>query len=128
MDFPIAETPLQAIEMLEEAFQLSDLDGIMRLYEEEALAVPAPGMEVRGTLQIRHGFSEALRMGIRSETQATCVLEADGIAIYLAHWSLQMPDDVQQHLTATMVLRKHPEAGWRILIDNPRGPALLHQT
>ncbi len=128
MEFTIAETPLQAIDMLAEAFQLNDLDGIMRLYDEEALAVPAPGMEVRGTLEIRHGFSEALRLGISSRTQAARVLEADGIAIYLAHWSLQMPDEQEQHLTATIVLRKHPEAGWKILIDNPRGPAILHQT
>jgi ketosteroid isomerase-like protein len=128
MEFTIAETPLQAIEMLEEAFHLNDLDGIMRLYDEAAVALPAPGMEVRDILQIRQGFSEALRLGLSTRTQTTRVLEADGIALYLAHWSLQIPDEPEQHLSATFVLRKHPEAGWRILIDNPRGAAILHQT
>ena len=122
----IALTPEEAVHQLDDAFNRGDLRAVVDVYEENALVVPMPGTEARGTHAISSMFAQMLRPGMRAEQNSTKVLEADGIALFLSHWTLHIEGVPPQHFTATTVLRKGADGGWRALIDNATGPALLN--
>jgi len=121
----IAHSPEQAVQLLDDAFNRGDLCAILRFYDEHAVVTPMPGVEARGIDAIRSMFAPMLRPGIRAEQLTTKVLEADGIALFLSHWTLHAEGECPQHFTATTVLRKGSDGGWRALIDNARGPEIL---
>jgi ketosteroid isomerase-like protein len=53
------------------------------------------------------------------------VLEADGIALFISEWGLSQPGQTKKTFIATTVLRQQSEGGWKVLIDNAQGPAIL---
>ncbi len=122
-----AHTPEHAIEILDRAFNQGDLDTIMAFYDEAAVVVPQPGTETRGQAAIRDLYAKMLQPGMAARQLKVRVLEADGIALFLSHWSLRRPDGSETTFTATTVLRHQGEGGWKILLDNAQGPAILDQ-
>ena len=122
----IAHTPEEAVQLLDDAFNRGDLCAIVRCYEDNAIVVPMPGTEARGSDAIRSMYAQMLRPGIRAEQVTTKVLEADNIALFLSHWTLHIEGAPSQNFTATTVFREGADGGWRALIDNARGPDILN--
>lgn len=54
------------------------------------------------------------------------VLEADGTALFISHWSLSRHGEAEKIFTSTTVLRQQAGGGWKVVIDNAQGPAILH--
>ena len=120
-----ADTPEQVVAILDEAFMRGDLDTIAGFYDDAAVVVPTPGVEARGVEQIRAFYQRMLQPGITVRQDVTRVLEADGVALFLSRWTAESKSEPTQQFTSTVVLRRHPDTGWKVLIDNARGPALL---
>ena len=120
----MARSPEHAIEILDRAFNEGDLDAIMDLYEEVAVVVPQPGTEARGKDAIRQMYAKMLQPGMAARQLKIRVLEVDGIALFLSQWSLSRPGQDDETFISTTVLRQQ-DGGWKALIDNAQGPAIL---
>jgi ketosteroid isomerase-like protein len=79
-----AKNPEEAIYILDQAFNRGELETIMDLYDDEALVVPQPGVEARGKEAIRQMYSRMLTPGLEARQVKTCVLESDGIALFVS--------------------------------------------
>ena len=121
----IARSPEQAIEILDRAFNEGDLETIINFYDEAAFVVPRPGLEARGKAAIRDMYSKMLRPGMVARQIKVRVFEADGIALFLSQWSLSEPGKDEMTFTSTTVLRQQSDGGWKPLIDNAQGLAIL---
>ncbi len=121
----IARSPEHAIEILDRAFNEGDLETIMNFYDESAIVVPQPGIEARGKAAIREMYAKMLKPGIMARQLKIRVLEADGIALFISQWSLRRPEQGEATFISTTVLRQQHDGGWRALIDNAQGPAIL---
>jgi ketosteroid isomerase-like protein len=121
----IAQSPKEAIQILDRAFNEGDLETIMDFYDDAALVVPQPGVEARGKEAIREMYGGMLKPGIVAGQLKTHVLEADGIALFLSQWSLSQPGQTEKTFIATTVLRRQSDSGWKAFIDNAQGPAIL---
>lgn len=121
----IAGTAEHAIQILDRAFNESDLDTIMNFYDEEAVVIPQPGVEARGKAAIREMYAGMLRPGVVALQLKTRVLEADHIALFISRWSLSQPGQGEKIFISTTVLRQQDGEGWKVLIDNAQGPAIL---
>jgi uncharacterized protein (TIGR02246 family) len=120
-----AKNPEHAIQILDHAFNEGDLDTIMAFYDDGAVVVPQPGVEVRGKEAIREMYNKMLQPGMIARQSKIRVLEADGIALFISEWGLSQPGQTKKTFIATTVLRQQSEGGWKVLIDNAQGPAIL---
>ena len=123
----IARSPEHAIHILDRAFNEGDLESIMNFYDEAAVVVPQPGIEARGKAAIRDMYARRLQPGVLARQLKVRVLEANGIALFISQWSLALPGRDESTFTSTTVLREQDVGGWKVLIDNPQGPAILDQ-
>jgi uncharacterized protein (TIGR02246 family) len=111
---------------LDAAFASRDLEGVLDFYESGAAVVISPGgMTACGRDEIRRAFAPIIANGARARQLTTRVIEADGVALFLSHWTLTGDLGGESHLTATTVFRRGPDGTWRILIDNSFGPLVL---
>ncbi len=123
-----ANTPSEAIKLLDDAFNRGDVDAIIDLYEENATVAAEPGQEARGTHAIRALYEQAATAGASAEQLVTKVFEAEGIALFLSRWTLTQAGSAPQTFVSTTVLRRQQDGGWKALIDNARGPQVLDAT
>ena len=121
----IARNPEHAIELLDNAFNRGDLDGVLRYYEDTAVVLPQPGIEARGLEELGTLYGSFMKPGTTAKQIKTHVVEADGIALFTSRWSLNIDDEPPQEFIATTVFRRQPDGGWKALIDNARGPLIL---
>lgn len=120
-----ATSPEHAIQLLDQAFNEGDLESIMDLYDDVALVVTRPGVESRGKEAIRAMYEGMLQPGMVARQLKTCVLEVDGVALFISQWSLSEPGKDDKTYVSTTVLRRQQNGGWRAFIDNAHGPAIL---
>jgi ketosteroid isomerase-like protein len=121
----VANSPGQAVELLDRAFAQGDLDAVLSFYEDAAVVITEPGKGARGTEELRSFFARAMQSGSWAEQLRTRVIEADGVALFLSRWTLHSKDATARTFTATTVFRRQPDGGWKALIDNPFGPLIL---
>jgi ketosteroid isomerase-like protein len=121
----IANSPGEAVELLDRAFAQGDLDAVLSFYEDAAVAITEPGKAARGTEELRSFFAGAMQSGSWAEQLRTQVIEADGVALFLSRWTLHSKDVGARTFIATTVFRKQADGGWKALIDNPFGPLIL---
>jgi uncharacterized protein (TIGR02246 family) len=121
-----ATEPEQIHRLFEQAFNAADLEGLLALYEPEAILIPQPGALVEGSEAIR----ESLRWFLDREGQITLdtelVLRVGDLAYLSNRWSLTggtMPDGSPAALGATTaeVARRQPDGTWLYVIDNAWG-------
>jgi ketosteroid isomerase-like protein len=125
----IATSPEHAVELLDQAFNEGDLRAVLSFYEEAAVVITEPGKSARGTEELRSFFARVMQSGSSAKQIRTQVIEADGVALFLSRWTLNLkganPGVAPQTFTATTVFRKQPDGGWKALIDNSFGPLIL---
>ncbi len=124
-----AKTPLETVEQLDVAFNRGNLEAILEFYEDGATVVLEPGRLVTGKAALRQAFALILRSRLIARQVKTNVIETGDLALFTSKWSLintgsdsTIPARVG---FATTILRKQPDGGWRIVIDNSWGPAIL---
>ena len=122
----LATSPEQAVELLDRAFNAGDLETVLTFYENAAVVVTEPGKVARGADELREFFSAAMRSGASAKQLKTSVLEADGVALFLSRWTLNMQgQDTARTFVATTVFRKQADGNWKVLIDNSLEPLVL---
>ena len=108
----------------EAAFNSADVDGLLELYEPEAvLAAVAGEAPARGTVQIRAAIINFFAGGATITMETVAAMETGDIGFLQARWRLQGSgrDGTPFALegTSAEVLRRQPDGGWRYVIDHP---------
>src|SRR5262245_29364504 len=120
-----ADSPAQVIELFTTALNGGDVEGAMSLYEPEATFAPQPGEKVSGRQAIRAALDRFAALTPRMRGEITKVMTAGDVALVMNRWQLEgtQPDGgpVEMRGHSADVLRRGPDGGWRILIDNPWG-------
>jgi ketosteroid isomerase-like protein len=122
-----------AVEVVDEAYNRGDLEVVLDFYEDNAVMVVDPsGTLARGKVELRRAFEQVMAAKGSAKQLKTRVIEADGIALFISHWTYSGADPSGTafvwQLTATTVFRKQGDGRWRALIDNSFGPAVLGQS
>jgi uncharacterized protein (TIGR02246 family) len=126
----IAQTPLETIELLDEAFNLGDIEAVLDFYEDEAVIVAEPNRLVAGKAGIRATY-EWIFANIKgvARQDKTHVIETGDIALFTSKWSftgtLSNGQPASRESYASVVLRRQDDGRWRIVVDNSWGHAVL---
>lgn len=125
----LATTVDEAVKKLDEAFSRSDLESVLAFYEDDAVLVVEPGRLARGKEELKRFFLHVFAFKWTAEQIETNVLESGNIALFTSRWRLTgvAADGVpfQKESIATSVFRRGEDGGWRMVIDNSHGPAIL---
>lgn len=125
-----ARTPLETVELLDEAFNRGDIDAVLDFYEETAVVVAEPGRMAKGKSEIRAVY-EWIFAHIKgtAKQEKTHVIETGDIALFTSKWNFTGTtldgESVSRESYASVILRKNSNGEWRVVIDNSWGTAVL---
>jgi ketosteroid isomerase-like protein len=109
-----------------EAFNRQDINGILALYESDAVLVPGAG-PVRGRAEMHTALSQLLALKGTMRLETVYLLEAGDLALSRGKWTLDGTDPsgkpVHMESSSIEVLRKQPDGNWLVVIDHPFGAA-----
>jgi uncharacterized protein (TIGR02246 family) len=123
----IAHTPEDAHREWVKAFEAGDLEGLVALYEPDAVVMSAPGGElVSGDAALRENLQGYLALGAEMDLRVQRCLQSGDIAILYSRWTLTGgtgPDGTEVNLAGqtTDVVRRQADGTWLLVIDNPFG-------
>jgi uncharacterized protein (TIGR02246 family) len=126
-----ARTPKQVHEFFTKAFQDHDLEGLMSLYDPDAVMIPEPGKPpVRGHAAIRAALDRLQSLKPRDGNLETVFcIERDDLALMRSKWHFTgtAPDGhlIKMPGSGTEVMRKQADGSWVHLLDNPWGADAL---
>ena len=109
------------------AFNNKDLEGILALYEPEAVFVNTDGAVLHGHKEIRRAFAQIFSGEVQIHLETAGIVEGtDGLALMHGRWVLSGtgPDGqpMEQRGTSAEVLRRQPNGLWLYALDNPAVP------
>lgn len=123
------ESPLDIVEKLDAAFNRKDIEAVLACYEDDAVVVVEPGKLTSGKENLRKFFEKIFEFDGVAQQEKVKVIESGNIALFISKWRLSSKMSKEETITkefyATSVLRKNERGAWRLLIDNPFGPAIL---
>lgn len=116
-------TPEAVHKNYSEYFRTSDLEGLVSLYEPNAVVVGEDGSEIKGTAKIREMFADALKCKGTLKIETLSEFQVDNIASIRVKWHMQAMDpdgnEVDISNVASEVMRKQPDGNWLYIIDQP---------
>jgi ketosteroid isomerase-like protein len=125
----LAKTPQEAIGFADEAFNRHDVDGVLDFYEEGAIMVYEPGRLAMGREALRGVYENFLNEDVIAKQEKINVVEAGDIALWTSKWSVSGTakdgTPFNRGGVGSAVLRRHSDGGWRVVVENPWGPAVL---
>jgi ketosteroid isomerase-like protein len=110
--------------MAQDTFNAGDLDGLVGLYETEAVVVLGPGQVASDSGAIREMFSGLFVTGGRLELKygKNSLRQVGDLALRTLEWTPKSNDPDGDSVTmgglAAVVLRRQPDGSWRLVIDN----------
>ncbi|MGD0185822.1 MAG: nuclear transport factor 2 family protein [Roseiarcus sp.] len=121
---PVSD-PRRLNERYNELFAARDLDGLMALYEEDAVLCPAPGREIRGRAEISKRLAGLLALtGVLEASEQSCVAFGD-CALLHARWRFVGTNGEGKPVAfggvSSKLARRGPDGNWRTVIDMPTG-------
>jgi uncharacterized protein (TIGR02246 family) len=109
--------------IFQDAVNAGDLEGLLSLYEPDAVFVSAPDEVARGSVAIRQVWASLLALGGRFELTTKTRHQVGDIALKAAEWKLESTDPDGNPMTLSGVVaavhRRQLDGSWRLLIDNP---------
>jgi uncharacterized protein (TIGR02246 family) len=119
----LVSDPRNLNEHYNELFRQGDLEGLVSLYEEDAILCPTPGQEIKGRAEIKKRLSGLLALkGTLSTTEQNCV-EFENVALLHARWSFTgvSPEGkaIQMGGSSTKLARRGADGAWRYVLDMP---------
>jgi uncharacterized protein (TIGR02246 family) len=122
-------SPIDIVNELSSALSRGDVEAALMLYEPDAVLIAQPGRPARGSTELRAALEQFAALKPTLRTQAQSVVEVNDIALYIGRWKLHGTDPSGQEIAmggeSSDVLRKQPDGGWLIAIDNPWGARVL---
>jgi uncharacterized protein (TIGR02246 family) len=118
------QTPEGTGRRLEALLRAGDLDGVMALYEDDAVFADLSGA-VRGADEIRAAHCRFLDEGNTLHLDRAATFEAGDVALVHWAWTVTNPGSPPLRGTSAEVLRRQPDGEWKYLLDNSDGPAVL---
>jgi uncharacterized protein (TIGR02246 family) len=117
--------PRNLNEHYNELFRQGDLEGLVSLYEEDAILCPTPGQEIKGRAEIKKRLSGLIALkGILNTTEQNCVV-FENVALLHARWSFTgvsaEGNAVQMGGSSTKLARLGADGAWRYVLDMPVG-------
>lgn len=120
-----AHTPEELSQSWARNFNDNNLEGLVALFEPDALFMPQPGKTVSGDAAIREAHSQFLSMHLHCDLQFQMALESSGLALLFSTWILSGtgPDGKPMEIKGQTsdVARKQSDGSWLFVIDNPFG-------
>ena len=120
-----AKVPKEAHDLWAKTFNAGDLEGLVALYEEDALFMPQPGQTVSGRDAIREALKGWLALKLQSDLHFQLALENGDIALLYSSWTLSGtgPDGKPMSMSGQTsdVVRRQADGSWLFAIDNPFG-------
>lgn len=106
-------------------FNARDMDGLLDLYEPDAVFVRAPGDHATGRAAIREALQSFFDIGGEISFRTRHAVQHDDIAMLSNEYTLQGTDADGKPFTLTgktaEVLRRQPDGRWLYIIDHPAG-------
>ncbi|KUO18090.1 YybH family protein [Streptomyces dysideae] len=124
----LTSTPRALQERFLEKFLAQDIEGLLALYERNAVFVASAEQVVVGLDAIREQLTGLLTAASKSFVlNPTVAFEVDGVALMHADWALEGtgPDGSALSLSGTTVevARRGADGEWRYVVDSPIGIA-----
>jgi ketosteroid isomerase-like protein len=119
-----AHTATDLIKLFSERFSAGDIDGLMELYEEDAV-FPNHHGTYKGAEQIRPVLQGYIDSGARIEFNRQVAFETGDIALVQNGWTLTTSSGDKVTGVSVEVARKQSDGTWKYTIDSPDGAALL---
>lgn len=119
-------SPTELLDQFSSCAAAGDVEGLVGLYELDAVFQPGPGAVFRGHDQIRQSLSEFIAISPQISYDGDHnIVEAGEIVLVASHWSMTAtaPDGttVRDGGISADVLRRQADGSWLIVIDQPRG-------
>lgn len=125
----LAKTPREAVISADDAFNNRDLEGVLDFYEDGAIMVYEPGHLATGKAALRQVFESLLSLNAVARQEKVDVVQAGDIALWTSKWSVsgtaQDGTPFKRDGFGSAILRKNCDGGWRVVVENPWGPAVL---
>ncbi len=119
-----ATEPGEASKIFENCFAAGDLDGLMDLYEPDAVFA-SPSGTATGLDQIREVLQGYLSSNATITMEDSVAFTVGDLALVHWSWTMKMPDGSSSTGGTAEVLRRQADGLWKFVIDNPDGPALI---
>lgn len=120
-----AKTPQELHTLFVTAFNNSDLDAILALYEPGAALATQSGLTQVGMEKLGDSFRTVIGMKGKMSIETAYAIEADGIALLRGVWSLESMTPVGKPVTmkghGIEVARRQQDGSWLFVIDHPFG-------
>ncbi|MDK2123765.1 YybH family protein [Parachitinimonas caeni] len=120
-----ANSPADVHRLFSEYFSSGNLDGLVSLYEPDAVLLPQPGLRVTGQAGIREALAGFMGMNGRFVMAAPKIIEANGVALLYADWTFDAtgPDGTPLQMAGQTsdVARRQADGSWLLAIDSPFG-------
>ncbi|MEW6344848.1 MAG: alpha/beta fold hydrolase [Paraburkholderia sp.] len=122
----VCSTPEQVPVAFDAALNAGDLDAVLGLFGNQATMRMTNGEVVQGSpAQLRSSLAQLLTLRPHLRNEVRRVLVSGDIALVLLDWTLNvtLPDGqvLDERGTATQVMEKGRDGGWRLRISNPAG-------
>jgi len=120
-----AKTPQELQSLFVTAFNSSDLDALLALYEPNAALATQSGVTQVGREKLGDSFRTVIGMKGKMAIDTTYAVETDGIALLRGSWSMESMTPVGKAVTmkghSIEVARRQPDGSWLFVIDHPFG-------
>jgi uncharacterized protein (TIGR02246 family) len=119
-----AQHPQDLHKLFAEAFNGGDVEGLVKLYEPNALMASPERQTITGTEAIREMYQQFLATAGKMTIETIAAFESpEGLALLHGQWTLHDKSGaVAMSGRNTETARKQSDGTWLFLIDNPFTP------
>jgi ketosteroid isomerase-like protein len=118
----VARTPEELLPMITAAINAGDLGEILEYWDDEGCFGLPDGALVCGSAGLRALYEQRLALRPEIVERPVKIIQTGDVALVTGVWSTRLRNGTIDGKdlfegTATIVLRRHADGGWRILVD-----------
>jgi ketosteroid isomerase-like protein len=122
-------SPTDAVRAFVAAMNRGDLDGALDGYAPGAAFVAEPGTILHDRIAIREALGALIALKPTLATHRETVVECGDLALYHSRWTMAGHtadgSEIRMEGHSADVLRRQADGGWKIVVGNPWGAAML---